>query len=164
MEFPVVFVAGMNEGTFPSHRTIRERKRNGLEEERRLAYVAYTRAENELYLTESEGFNFVSSGAKYPSRFIFEIKEKLLVREGNLTKELEQTAQSFIQASDRLMDGSEMAENITVGTRVSHKLFGKGKVIRIDGENRTIEVQFDDTGESMHISLDRAGLVLTIEE
>lgn len=164
LEFPVVFVAGMNEGTFPSHRTIRERKRNGLEEERRLAYVAYTRAENELYLTESEGFNFESSGAKYPSRFIFEIKEKLLVREGNLTKELEQTAQSFIQVSDRLMDGSEMAANITVDTRVSHKLFGKGKVIRIDEENRTIEVQFDDTGESKHFSLDRAGLVLTADE
>lgn len=53
LEFPVVFVAGMTEGVFPSDRTIHERKRNGLEEERRLAYVAFTRAENELYLTES---------------------------------------------------------------------------------------------------------------
>ena len=164
LEFPIVFVAGMNEGTFPNYRTIRERKRNGLEEERRLAYVAYTRAENELYLTESEGFNFESAGAKYPSRFIFEIKEKLLVREGNLTKELEQTAQSFIQASDRLMDGAEMAENIKVGTSVSHNIFGKGKVTYIDEENRTIEVQFDDTGQSKHFSLDRAGLILTIND
>lgn len=164
LEFPVVFVAGMNEGTFPSHRTVRDRKRNGLEEERRLAYVAYTRAENELYLTESEGFNFESSSAKYPSRFIFEIKEKLLVREGNLTKELERTAQSFIQASERFMDSAEIAENITVGTRVSHKLFGKGEVVYIDEDNRTIEVQFDDTGESKHLSLDRAGLILTIDE
>lgn len=164
LEFPVVFVAGMNEGTFPSHRTVRERKRNGLEEERRLAYVAYTRAENELHLTESEGFNFESSSAKYPSRFIFEIKEKLLVREGALTKELEQTARSFIKASDRLMDSAEMAENIAVGTRVSHKLFGKGEVTYIDEENRTVEVQFDDTGESKHISLDRAGLILTIDK
>ncbi len=164
LEFPIVFVAGMNEGTFPSLRTIRERMRNGLEEERRLAYVAYTRAENELHLTESEGFNFESSAAKYPSRFIFEIKEKLLVREGCLTKELEQTAQSFIQASDRLMDGTEMAENITLGTRVSHRLFGKGEVTYIDEENRTVEVQFDDSGESKHFSLDRAGLILTIDE
>ena len=164
MEFPVVFVAGMNEGTFPNYRTIRERKRNGLEEERRLAYVAYTRAENELYLTESEGFNFESAEAKYPSRFIFEIKEKLLVREGNLTKELEQTAQSFIQNFDRLMDGVEKAENIKIGTRVSHKLFGKGEVTYIDEENHTIEVLFDDIGESKHFSLDRAGLVLRIDD
>lgn len=164
LEFPIVFVAGMNEGTFPNYRTIRERKRNGLEEERRLAYVAYTRAENELYLTESEGFNFESAEAKYPSRFIFEIKEKLLVREGNLTKELEQTAQSFIQNFDRLMDGVEKAENIKIGTRVSHKLFGKGEVTYIDEENRTIEVQFDDIDESKHFSLDRAGLILTIDD
>ena len=164
LEFPIVFVAGMSEGVFPSHRTIRDRKKDGLEEERRLAYVAYTRAENELYLTESEGPNFESSSAKYPSRFIFEIKEKLLVREGNLTKELERTAQSFIQASERLMDSAEMAENINVGTRVSHKLFGKGEVVYIDEDNRTIEVQFDDTGESKHLSLDRAGLILTIDE
>ncbi len=117
-----------------------------------------------MHLTESEGFNFESSAAKYPSRFIFEIKEKLLVREGCLTKELERTAQSFIQASERMMDSAEMAENIMVGTRVSHKLFGKGEVVNIDEDNLTIEVQFDDSGESKHFSLDRAGLILTIGE
>lgn len=163
LEFPVVFVAGMNEGTFPSYRTIRERKRNGLEEERRLAYVAYTRAENELYLTESEGFNFESSGEKYPSRFIFEIKEKQLVREGGLTKELEKTAQIFIQESERQMDSAETAESITIGTHVKHRLFGRGKVVQIDKDKRTIEVLLDDSNDVKHFSVECLGSILTIE-
>lgn len=164
LEFPVVFVAGMNEGTFPSLRTIRERKRNGLEEERRLAYVAYTRAENELYLTESEGFNFETFGEKYPSRFIFEIKGNLLVREGNLTKEMENTAQSFIQESEKQMDSVETAENIMIGTRVRHRLFGRGKVVQIDKEKRTIEILLDDSNDVKHFSFDCLGAILTIED
>lgn len=163
LEFPIVFVAGMYEGTFPSLRTIRDRRRKGLEEERRLAYVAYTRAENELYLTESEGFNFESACAKYPSRFIFEIKEKLLVREGSMTKELEQTAQAFIKSSDRLLDGLEMVESFTVGTRITHKIFGKGTITYIDEDTQTVEILFDDINESKHISMGRAKLVLTID-
>ena len=163
LEFPVVFVAGMNEGTFPSYRTIRERKRNGLEEERRLAYVAYTRAENELYLTESEGFNFETSGEKYPSRFIFEITGKLLVREGRLTKELEKTAKSFIRESEMEMNSTKKAENIMTGVRVKHKIFGRGKIVQIDKEKRTIEVVLDDSSKEKHFSFECLGSILTIE-
>lgn len=82
LEFPYVFVVGLTEGIFPNHRTIRERKKNGLEEERRLMYVAITRAERALFLTESEGYNYSTKSDKYPSRFITEIGDGLIKLEG----------------------------------------------------------------------------------
>jgi DNA helicase-2/ATP-dependent DNA helicase PcrA len=57
LEFPFVFITGLSEGIFPNLRTIREWKKNGEEEERRLMYVALTRVEKALFLTESEGYN-----------------------------------------------------------------------------------------------------------
>jgi DNA helicase-2/ATP-dependent DNA helicase PcrA len=68
LEFPYVFVCGMSEGIFPSSRAMSKKQ---LEEERRLAYVAFTRAEDKLYLTDSEGFSHAIQRDKYPSRFIF---------------------------------------------------------------------------------------------
>ena len=63
-------------------RTIREGKKNGEEEERRLMYVAVTRAEKALFLTESEGYNISTKTNKYPSRFLAEIRRDLVVTEG----------------------------------------------------------------------------------
>lgn len=163
LEFPVVFVAGMNEGTFPSHRTIRERKLRGLEEERRLAYVAYTRAETALYLTDSEGYNFETSGAKYTSRFIFEIKKHLLIRQGCLTKEMERMAQNYIETSNRLIECSEAVAEIVIGTRLTHKIFGLGEVTDIDEANRTIEIRFDNSVVTKHFSMDRVGQILILK-
>ena len=87
LEFPHVFITGLSEGIFPSMRTIREYKKNGEEEERRLMYVAVTRAEKGLYLTESEGYNQSTRMNKYPSRFLAEIKQTLLVSEGHAVPE-----------------------------------------------------------------------------
>ena len=87
LEFPHVFITGLSEGIFPSMRTIREYKKNGEEEERRLMYVAVTRAEKGLYLTESEGYNQSTRMNKYPSRFLAEIKRTLLVSEGHAVPE-----------------------------------------------------------------------------
>jgi DNA helicase-2/ATP-dependent DNA helicase PcrA len=58
MEFPVVFTVGLSEGIFPSSRSVEDRKALGLEEERRLCYVAITRAREELYLTDSVRYLF----------------------------------------------------------------------------------------------------------
>ena len=74
LEFPYVFLCGMNEGVFPSRKTA---TREGMEEERRLAFVAVTRAEKELYITEAEGRNFDGT-PRYPSRFILDIDQHLL--------------------------------------------------------------------------------------
>lgn len=82
LEFPYVFVTNVFEGGIPSSRacedeyTIEGRKE--IEEERRLMYVACTRAEKRLYITESEGYSWMSSGNKYPSRFIDEIPYTLM--------------------------------------------------------------------------------------
>ena len=74
LEFPYVFICGMNEGIFPSRKT---RTVNGMEEERRLAFVAMTRAEKALYITEAGGANLDGS-PRYPSRFILDIdRDKL---------------------------------------------------------------------------------------
>ncbi|MCL1866859.1 MAG: UvrD-helicase domain-containing protein, partial [Oscillospiraceae bacterium] len=74
LEFPYVFVCGLNEGIFPSRRADTDRM---LEEERRLAYVAFTRAEDKLFLSDSEGYSHVNQ-FRYPSRFIFDAgKENL---------------------------------------------------------------------------------------
>lgn len=163
LEFPIVFVAGMSEGIFPSERTIRERKRNGLEEERRLAYVAYTRAEEWLYITESEGYNFEMKSNKYPSRFIFEIKRNLLVRQGHLSRELEESAKSYISRSEKNIDSDEEAALFVKGMAVTHKLFGKGNVAKIDDKEGSIVVDFAN-GLSKHFSLERAASVLSQAE
>ena len=74
LEFPYVFLCGMNEGIFPSRKT---KTREGMEEERRLAFVAMTRAKKRLYLSEAKGRNLDGS-PRYPSRFILDIDQNLL--------------------------------------------------------------------------------------
>ncbi|MFR1618636.1 MAG: ATP-dependent helicase, partial [Dysosmobacter welbionis] len=74
LEFPYVFLCGMNEGIFPSRKV---RTLQGLEEERRLAFVAMTRAEKGLFLSEADGRNFDGS-PRYPSRFLLDISPELL--------------------------------------------------------------------------------------
>lgn len=74
LEFKYVFVIGMNEYVFPSKRSVDERPIIGLEEERRLAYVAFTRAIKELFVTYNTDFSYVSSSSMLPSRFLYEAK------------------------------------------------------------------------------------------
>ncbi|MCQ2136585.1 MAG: ATP-dependent helicase, partial [Bacteroidales bacterium] len=88
LEFPYVFVIGLSDGIFPNARSIRERKKNALEEERRLMYVATTRAQKCLFMTESEGYNVQAQQEKLPSRFIAEIKRELFVTEGEMDQAL----------------------------------------------------------------------------
>ena len=76
LEFPCVFVCGLTDGVLPSRRTLEESGKLGLEEERRLMYVALTRAKDKLYLTDSKGFSF--EGEKGRSRFIGEVKKEHL--------------------------------------------------------------------------------------
>ena len=75
------FHVGLTEGSFPSARSLEERKNEALEEERRLCFVAVTRAKKRLYLTESEGFG-VKGFSKVPSRFLFDIDKSLLEQIG----------------------------------------------------------------------------------
>ncbi|GGD01669.1 DNA helicase [Thalassobacillus devorans] len=140
LEFPYVFFIGMTEGIIPNVRTLRERKERGLEEERRLAYVAMTRAEKELYLTESEGFQ--SGGLqKYPSRFIFEIEEAAYQRIGLLDEELIKEAKRYIQAYAHPDQAS--VNGFHKGSRVRHPVFGEGKIESVDEKKNTYLIFFD---------------------
>ena len=81
LEFDTVFVTDMNDGIFPNERAMNEGSR-GVEEERRLAYVAFTRAKNKLYLTEAGGFSFILQRARQTSRFIKEIDDEYIENAG----------------------------------------------------------------------------------
>ena len=137
LEFPIVFVAGLSEKIFPSGRSLEERREKALEEERRLCYVAMTRAKSRLYMTESEGAG-VKGQMKTPSRFLFEIDDAFITREGSgIDKELmaEQKAQKVIRNPYR-------DERYAVGTAVKHKLFGEGVVEEVNHAARVYMVRF----------------------
>lgn len=143
LEFPYVFVCGLSEGIFPSHRSIRERRKNGEEEERRLMYVAVTRAEKALFLTESEGFNRTTKSSKYPSRFLLEIGGDLLDVEGNIdTSLLEGTKNLVKQINDEITPHINTMR-FSVGDKVEHKVFGIGKIIESTPERDSYKVQFE---------------------
>ena len=145
LEFPYVFVVGLSEGIFPSYRTIRERKRNGLEEERRLMYVAITRAEQALFLTESEGYNYSTQTSKYPSRFIIEIGKELLKRDGKIDPALLKGLKMSIKNLDNEIGENTVAENsaFAEGKNVVHPIFGTGVIISVNEMRQSCEVDFN---------------------
>lgn len=142
LEFRHVFVVGLTEGLFPSHRSIRERGEKGEEEERRLMYVAVTRACDTLTFVESEGYNYNSGTSKYPSRFLQEIDPGLLDTEGEIDPALlKGTAQLVRQLSDE-SNRSASRMRFEAGTPVRHKLFGEGVVIENYPERGSCRVAF----------------------
>ena len=124
LEFPYVFVCGLNEGIFPNKHVNTMDK---LEEERRLAYVAFTRAENALFLSDSEGVNFNGS-FRFPSRFIFNTDKAYL----NYTIELEDglvdsASKYIIENEDKINSINNI--KFSQGDIVVHKAFGKDKLL-----------------------------------
>lgn len=127
LEFPYVFIAGLTEGIFPSHRSIRDRNKRAEEEERRLMYVAVTRAEKALFLTESEGYNYVTKQDKYPSRYILEIQDGLLEVKGEIETNL---LNNLLAGTKRQIEElDDDTKEYKVGDKVAHKIFGGGEVI-----------------------------------
>ena len=163
LEFPYVFITGLSEGIFPNMRTIREYKKNGEEEERRLMYVAITRAEKVLFLTESEGFNVSTRMNKYPSRFLTEIKRNMFVTEGFVPEELWKGTRNLVHVLDEETFGRSpeapdgfAAERagwdspFQIGTVVTHDIFGEGIIVAANKEWTTFEVKFSD-GSTRHL-------------
>lgn len=143
LEFPTVFVCGLTEGIFPSHRTIRERLSEGEEEERRLMYVAVTRACNQLFLSESEGYLNDGGALKYPSRFITEIPEEMVKIEGNPSASLIEGSRSIAASvSENVAVVSE--GDSKVGKKVSHAVFGEGKIVAFDSASGSYTIMFGD--------------------
>ncbi|MBQ9425617.1 MAG: UvrD-helicase domain-containing protein [Erysipelotrichaceae bacterium] len=131
LEFECVFVIGLSEGIFPSERTLAEGPK-GLEEERRLAYVAYTRAKKLLYLCESNSFSYVIQSSKLPSRFIKEIDEAYIEHVDEKPTAFKSSVfdeDIVIQDKKKEKPKDEMYRN---GDTVIHKIYGEGVVIGID--------------------------------
>jgi len=146
LEFPYVFLCAMNEGIFPSKRTS---TLPGMEEERRLAFVAMTRAREGLYLSGAEGWNFDGS-PRYPSRFLLEIDPALLVFVREPRPGLaEQAKDAISQRTARLEDAADC--RFAPGQRVRHSVFGPGTVLSSSLEQRAYLIQFDgmDTPRSI---------------
>ncbi len=139
LEFPYVFLCGMNEGVFPSRKV---RTLAGMEEERRLAFVAMTRAEKKLYLTEAEGRN-LDNTPRYPSRFLLDIQQDLLDYTALPREGLIRDAWSYIRNSERMLPENAQSEAFPVGTRVKHMLLGKGTVLSVDTDLGAYRIQFD---------------------
>ena len=148
LEFPYVFLCGMNEGVFPSRKT---RTLPGMEEERRLAFVAVTRAEKRLFLSEAEGRNLDGS-PRYPSRFLLDIGAENLEftappREGLICE-----ARDYIAVSERFLPEEEQKAGFAVGARVRHAVLGEGTVVEIDAEKGAHIVKFDTVATPRAIS------------
>ena len=171
LEFDNVFLAGWEEGVFPSMRSIDELGKKGLEEERRLAYVALTRARRKIHITyvNQNRYSYVSHDFNMPSRFIEELP-KNLVNINNSTylsnnnfidefSQIENMDSSFITPGrKRLLSRIKKEEddwdfnqdyqsnsNATEGSRVFHQKFGYGKIIFIDGDKA--EVDFEKSSQ-----------------
>ena len=154
LEFPHVFLAGMEEGVFPSKKTSTI---EAMEEERRLAFVAFTRAQRSLSLSESEGRNFDGS-FRYPSRFLFNVDEPLLVREGMEDTRLLRDAFRHIEASERLLAPASEQAQFQPGDRIRHAIMGDGVIVEVDLAASAYVVQFDILPTQRRISF-RAKLV-----
>lgn len=147
LEFPYVFVCGLSEGIFPSARTIRESKEAGLEEERRLMYVAVTRAEKGLFLSESEGISHSVVGGKFPSRFLREIKKSLYVVEGEFDESLFNRTDDIIHSIDRsplgFINHCNDSYKFKVGDHVKHHALGIGIIVEVGKNEESYVVDFN---------------------
>lgn len=138
MEFPVVFLCGLSEGIFPGRRADTREK---LEEERRLAYVAFTRAKDRLFLSDAAGNNYDGT-SKYPSRFLFNAERENLDYVEELPPELLEEAQYQISKTEPVTSREEKKPDC-VGKRVNHRIFGLGTVIGLPRNQEGVIIQFD---------------------
>jgi len=139
LEFPLVFMCGMEEGLFPNERSVEEPGR--LEEERRLCYVGITRARQQLYLSHAESRRLYGSETyPSPSRFIREIPRDLL-------NEVRIQGSVSIPASRASIVTNDAAE-FYLGQRVSHAKFGEGVVLNYEGQGPSarIQINFSNAG------------------
>ena len=166
LEFPVVFLAGMEDGLFPGFRAME--KDEDMEEERRLCYVAVTRAKEQLYLTCAERrLLYGRTQYSHPSRFIDEMPEELL--ESNITESRrfsnatapdptlsrpQVTRARYVSAMNAAPSPSFASAKSTplpsfaAGDRVFHKAFGDGLIVSVKpmGGDALLEIAFDQKG------------------
>lgn len=139
LEFPIVFLVGLEENLFPSRMSIEE---ENLEEERRLCYVGITRARKKLYLSYAQmRRQYGSENYCLPSRFLNELPSEVIEEIGYKPKK-------FFHSGNQKNSTNIYKDNVLIGKRVSHKKFGEGVVVSAEGSeaNTRVEVYFDDYG------------------
>ena len=148
LEFPVVFIAGMNENMFPSKKVDSPA---AMEEERRLGFVAYTRAMDKLYLTEAEG-TVQGFGFRFPSRFIFDVDRKLLNYAVELPEHLIKKSMVEIEASEAKLEKLSKLTGLVIGDKVSHNILGVGQILEIDETKHVYTVKFENVATPRKMS------------
>jgi len=159
LEFPYVFLCGLEEGVFPSKKT---RTLEGMEEERRLAYVAMTRAEQALFLCDAEGRNLDGS-YRYPSRFIFNVDKPLLHFTAELADSLVREADWQISGSEKILQAAAAGLPYRPGDRVLHPIMGAGTVLESNQDLAVYLIRFDGLETPRQIS-GRARLAAETED
>ncbi len=140
LEYPVVFVIGMEDSVFPHHRALSEP--DELEEERRLCYVAFTRARERLYITSAWSRTlFGATNANPPSRFLREIPADLV----EVRRDQGGPSRRVVA---REQDDAEEGDEFVVGMRVLHPRFGEGRILELSGMPGSQEamIDFDESG------------------
>jgi DNA helicase-2/ATP-dependent DNA helicase PcrA len=155
LEFPYVFLCGFTEGVLPSAMSIKERRAKAIEEERRLTYVAITRAEKAFYMTESEGFNFSTGLNKYPSRFLFEISDNYFVRKGELSQEIIDEAKEQLKLDSTRQP---IQKKFNIGDIVNHTIWNQGKIIEVNEEKGEYQIEFLETKKVKPINFEFQGI------
>ena len=148
LEFPNVFLAGMNEGVFPSRKTETQK---GMEEERRLAFVALTRAEDRLFVSSSMGRGFDGT-MRYPSRFILDIDEDLLEMVKPFNESLKAGVREYASRTGNGSGKEADAARFAPGDDVMHPILGKGSVISVDTAQEAYEIKFDRLATARMVS------------
>jgi DNA helicase-2/ATP-dependent DNA helicase PcrA len=162
LEFPYVFLCGLEEGVFPSKKTA---TLEGMEEERRLAFVAITRAEKALFLTDAEGRNLDGS-YRYPSRFIFNIDKTLLAYTNEMDSSLIYEANCSISSSERMLESSASEPSFKPGDRIVHSIMGAGEIVDVDRGQAVYLIKFDGLETQRKISFKvklKAALLLLLQ-
>ena len=166
LEFEYVFLAGWEEGVFPSQRSIDEMGNKGLEEERRLAYVALTRAKRNIFITyvNQNRYSYASHDYNMPSRFINELPKELIelndssyLADNNFLDEFikdENISDDFITPGRKRLLNNKKDEitweinqdisdfsNINIGDRVFHQKFGYGKILFLESDKAEVDFE-----------------------
>lgn len=146
LEFPLVFLVGLEDGLFPSQKSLEQEDR--LEEERRLAYVGITRARRKLVLCYAESRRWHGQETyNRPSRFLGEIPKALLsevrpkVQVSRPLGGFARSAEGFLAERGLLRGGVVELPPIKLGARVAHASFGEGVVTHFEGAGSSARVQ-----------------------
>ncbi len=148
LEFPLVFLCGMEDGLFPHQRSVADSQ--GLEEERRLCYVGITRAKETLYVTHAEQRRLYGMDSfSQPSRFISEIPAELVEEVRSLAHRARPLADGASRGCHSSANASPAEElGVRLGQRVRHAKFGDGIILNCSGQgaHAQVEVNFESVG------------------